>query len=278
MSECFGPDVKHVVTFSSGAGSWAAAKAVAAKHGTDNLYLVFCDVKGDSQEEHSGEDEDNYRFLAEATADVGGTFVRVAEGRDVWQVFEDQRFIGNSRVSNCSRTLKQEISRKWLNENCCPCHTVVYVGIDWSESHRLPAIVRNHVPYKVEAPLCDPPYLTKDGILAELKALGIKPPRLYGMGFAHANCGGFCVRAGQGQFKHLLEVMPERYAYHEGKEEAFRQKIGKDVAILRDRRGGKSTPLTLHQLRLRVQQGEEVDVDDIGGCGCYSSDELELAA
>lgn len=271
MTACPNSEIKHVVTFSSGAGSWAAARAVADKQGTENLYLLFCDVKGDSQEEHAGEDEDNYRFLEEAAADIGGQLIRVAEGRDVWQVFEDQHFIGNTRVSNCSRTLKQEVSRRWLDENCCPCHTVVYVGIDWSEIHRLPAIVKNHQPYQVEAPLCDPPYLTKDQVFSALAERGIKPPRLYGMGFSHSNCGGFCVRAGQGQFKRLLEVMPERYAYHEEKEEAFRQRFDKDVAILRDRRGGDTKPLTLRNLRLRVQQGDEIDADDIGGCGCYAA-------
>ena len=92
------------------------------------------------------------------------------------------------------------------------------------------------------------------------------------MGFPHNNCGGFCVKAGQAHFKHLLEQMPERYAYHENKEQELRSYLDKDVAILRDRRGGTTKPLTLKDLRLRLVNDGEVDPYDWGGCGCFSED------
>src|ERR1700755_2803522 len=129
--------MKHVVMFSSGAGSWAAAKRVAAKYGTDDLYLVFSDVKGENPSPHAGEDEDNYRFLKEAAADVGGELIWLKEGRDIWQVFHDDRYLGNSRLANCSKFLKQRPAKKWLKENCDPKNTIVYVGIDWTEIHRM---------------------------------------------------------------------------------------------------------------------------------------------
>ncbi len=40
-----GKSMKHVVMFSRGIGSWACAKRVAEKHETENLFLVFTDVK-----------------------------------------------------------------------------------------------------------------------------------------------------------------------------------------------------------------------------------------
>lgn len=64
------------------------------------------------------------------------------------------------------------------------------------------------------------------------------------------NCGGTCVRAGQRQWKHLLETLPERYAYAQEREEELRQELG-DVSILRDRRGGEVRPLPLSLLRER---------------------------
>jgi hypothetical protein len=264
--------MKRVVTFSSGAGSWAAARRVADEHGTADMVLLFADVKGDTVGEHTGEDADNYRFLAKAAADIGAPLVRVADGRDVWQVFKDRKFIGNTRVSICSELLKQKPSREWLDANCDPADTIVYVGIDWTESHRLPAIALNHAPFAVAAPLCDPPHTDKEQVLAELRRRKIEPPRLYDLGFAHANCGGFCVRAGQGQFKRLLAVMPDRYAYHEAREQEFRADSGKDVAILRDRTGGETKPLTLRVLRERIEGGGRVDELDLGGCGCYTAE------
>lgn len=252
---------RHVVMFSSGAGSWAAARRVADRHGTANLTLLFSDV--------SMEDEDNYRFLHDAAADIGGELVIVKDGRDIWQVFKDRRMLGNTRIANCSAELKQKPARAWLDANC-DLATTVYVGIDWSEQHRMPSIIRNYLPYQAAAPLCEPPYLDRAAVLAELRARGIEPPRLYDLGFAHANCGGGCVRAGQGQFAHLLKVMPERFAWWEQQEQDLRDHLGKDVAILRDRRGGTTVPLTLRGFRERHESApEQTDLFDIGGCGCF---------
>lgn len=259
--------------FSSGAGSWAAAKRVADEYGTDNLVLLFTDVKGDNPSEHAGEDQDNYRFLEEAAADVGGRLVVLNSGRDLYQVFDDEHMLGNTRVAPCSKQLKQKPARKWIEQNYPdPSSVTIYVGIDWTELHRVPGNQKGWAPYAVKAPLTEPPFIDKVEILAELEVRGIKPPRLYELGFIHANCGGFCVRMGHKQAEHLLQVMPERYAYHEQREQEFREKFGKDVSYLRDRRGGTLKPLTLTALRQRVQGGEGVDQNDWGGCGCFLDD------
>src|ERR1017187_4012260 len=92
-------DTTHVVLFSGGLGSWATAKRVADKHGTDNLILLFCDTRI--------EDPDLYRFLPEAAANVGGRLVILNEGRTVWEGFRDVKFLGNARIDPCSRILKR---------------------------------------------------------------------------------------------------------------------------------------------------------------------------
>lgn len=268
---CMADSAKHVVMFSGGIGSWMTAKRVAEQHGTENLYLVFADVKGDNDNPHLGEDEDTYRFIEEAAENVGGTLVKLVEGRSIWEVFKDDRFLGNSRLANCSKFLKQRPCREWLEANCDPETTTVYVGIDWTETHRIPAIEKAYLPYVAKAPLCEPPYLDKQQMIDACKAEGIEPPRLYRAGFPHNNCGGFCVRAGQGQFKLLLLQNRERYLFHEGKEQEIREHLGKDVAVMRDRSGGTSTPLTLRGFRERFE-GEQpalIDDFDMGGCGCF---------
>jgi hypothetical protein len=261
---------KRVVMFSGGIGSWATAKIVAERYGTDDLYLVFADVKGSATDPHIGEDEDTYRFIKQSVANIGGTYIYLNEGRDIWQLFEDQKFLGNSRVANCSKLLKQRPARKWLKENCDPADTVIYVGIDWTETHRLPAIVRNYLPYKAEAPLSEPPYRDKNELIQWAKNEGLDTPRLYEMGFAHNNCGGGCVRAGQGQFKKLLETMPERFATWEAKEQHLRKVIGQDVAILNEVVNGVKKPLPLIELRKRAESSPMlIDEFDIGGCACF---------
>lgn len=256
--------------FSGGIGSWAAAKLVAQRHGTDDLFLVFTDVKGNNPSSHIGEDEDTYRFIEEAAANVGGTYVYLNAGKDIWEVFKESRFLGNSRLAKCSHELKQKPARAWIDENCVPEQTVIYLGIDWTETHRLPAIVRNYLPFKAEAPLTEKPYYTKEQLIKMAELEGLKPPRLYSMGFAHNNCGGGCVRAGQGQFKHLLDVMPERFAEWEKQEIIMQEHLSKEVTILSEVIDGVKKPLPLIELRRRAEeQPAMIDIYDIGGCACF---------
>jgi hypothetical protein len=248
--------------FSGGAASWAAAKRVSERYPPPtSLVLLFTDTKT--------EDEDLYRFLDEAAADVGGELVRLADGRDIWQVFKDERFLGNSRADPCSRILKRDLSRAWIEEHCDPAKTILYLGMDWTEMHRLDRARLAWTPWVVEGPMTEPPYRTKAEILDDLRAAGIRPPRLYDLGFAHNNCGGGCIKAGQSHFAHLLQVFPARYAEWETKEEDVRQHIGADVAILRDRTDGESAPLTLRALRERLEAGATLPMFDLGGCGCF---------
>ncbi|WP_330236120.1 phosphoadenosine phosphosulfate reductase domain-containing protein [Streptomyces sp. NBC_00566] len=256
---------QHVVMWSGGITSWATARHVIAEHGTDNVTLLFADT--------NAEDEDLYTFNDQASAKLGVPITRVADAqeRDPWQVFEDKRWLGNSRLAQCSHLLKQEPCRAWLTESTDPASTIVYVGIDWSETHRLPAIEAGWAPWKVDAPLTRPPYRDKERLRAEARAEGLIDPRLYRLGWSHNNCGGGCVKGGQAQWARLLEVFPERYARAEATEQKMRALLGTDVSILRDRVGGKTKPLTLTVLRERItRQPAQLDMFDEGGCGCFT--------
>lgn len=265
----------HVVMFSSGVGSWATAKRVVARHGVDDTVLLFTDVKGSNPSDHAGEDPDNYRFLHEAAANVGAELVRVNTGRDIYDVFHDEHMLGNSRVAPCSRELKQKPAREWVEANCDPSDTTIYIGIDWSEEHRLEPNRRGWAPWHVEAPMTERPLLDKDMMLEWLRSEGIEPPCLYQQGFGHANCGGFCVRMGHGQAKHLLRTNRERFLYHEQREEEFRARFGVNAAFLRYRGGlREGQPLPLRELREQVERQpsllDEVEDDESGCDACFT--------
>jgi hypothetical protein len=246
--------------FSGGLGSYEAARRVIEKHGREAVTLLFADTMM--------EDSDLYRFLGEAAFSLGAEMVTIADGRTPWQVFRKERFLGNTRVDPCSKILKRQLLDKWVKERYTPDEVIRYIGIDWTEEHRFTRARERILPYKLEAPLCEPPYITKAEIITELAKSHIVPPRLYAMGFPHNNCGGFCVKAGQAQFRLLLEKFPERYAFHETQEEQIRYSLGKDVSILRDRRGGGNKPMTMREFRERVQGGKKIDTEEWGGCGC----------
>lgn len=248
---------KHVVMMSGGTGSWATGRRVVDQYGSDNLILLFADT--------NTEDPDLYRFLREAHVDLGGQLVTLDnDGKTIWDIFREKRYLGNTRIDPCSLYLKRLPMRRWLEANCDPVDTVCYLGIDWSESHRFDRAKQYWAPWTVVAPLCDEPYIDKADIAASLAARNIELPLLNRQGFAHNNCGGGCIKAGQGQFKQLLELRPDTFADWERNEATVRDQLG-DVAILRDRRGGKTKPLPLSVLRKNVQ---DVDEFDFGGCAC----------
>jgi 3'-phosphoadenosine 5'-phosphosulfate sulfotransferase (PAPS reductase)/FAD synthetase len=251
----------RVVHFSGGTGSYATAKRVAERYGTESLVLLFADT--------NYEDPDLYRFLFEAAADVGGELVRIGnDGKTIWDVMREHRYIGNTRLDPCSYYLKRMPLRRWLEEFCDPEDTVSYLGIDWSESHRFERAAKYWAPWTVESPLLDPPYLDKDQINAQLLAAGIQPPALTREGFPHNNCKGGCVKAGMGSFLHLLKTRPETFAEWERNENELRELLG-DVAILRDRRNKTVKPLPLTVLRQRaVEKDPTLDEFDFGGCAC----------
>ena len=255
----------HVVYFSGGVASYCAAKRVIEQHGATTTTLLFCDTLI--------EDYDLYRFMEQAQIALGAALVVLRDGRDVWQLFRDRRMIGNTRHDLCSETLKRNLADRWLRKHHTPESVTCYVGMDWTETNRYERMRERKLPWQFKAPLLREPILTKESMLETVKADGIRAPRLYELGFPHNNCGGFCVKAGQAHFAHLLRTLPDRYAYHERKEQELRCYLGKDVAILRDRRGGTTRPLTLRELRKRVlADGDgQIDLFEWGGCACFAS-------
>ena len=264
--------MKRVVMFSGGVGSWAAAKRVAERHGTSDMVLLFTDTMT--------EDVDLYRFIDEAAADIGAPLVRVSDGRNIWELFGDVRFLGNSQVAPCTTRLKRAVADKWLAANCDPTSTVCYVGIDWTESHRFygagsrPGLrkLKADTGWTFEAPMCEAPYVAKWQMLRELEARGIRPPQMYTDGFAHNNCAGMCVKAGIGHWSLLWRVRPATFLRAEAEEHKLRDALG-DVAILTETRGGIERKLTLRELRRRLECGEQMDMFAVGGCGCFIDSE-----
>jgi len=255
-----------LVQFSTGAGSAEVAVRMVEKYGVDGVHLISADT--------SVEDEDNWRFADEVWEWLGRpVWHKLRDGRTPMEVGRDQRLVPNDRMDACSKILKRRPLRKFIDANYDPLTDLVAIGFDWTEEHRFAKAVEPWKPWTLIAPLMEEPFVQKADILDAWRGRGIEPPRLYALGFSHANCGGGCVRGGQAQWKLLYDTMPERYKYWEDEEEAIRQLLGKDVSILRNRRkehAGK--PLTLKEFRGRFEtQPSLFDPDDWGACGCFTA-------
>lgn len=264
---CPGSPVTHLVQFSTGAASAEVAWRVVAEHGAENVVLLTADTRK--------EDEDNWRFAREVVTRLGCEWVVLADGRTPMEVGRDQRCVPSNRMAVCSRVLKRELLDAYRAEHFDPASTIVYLGYDWTEPHRVEAAQEHWAPWVVRCPLTEPPHLWKEQIFGLFRERGIEPPRLYAQGFAHANCGGGCVRGGQAQWELLLRVNRPRYLEWEAEEEETRTFLGKDVSILRDRyiRPGhtaETRSLSLRQFRERIEsQPSMFDEDDWGACGCF---------
>lgn len=296
----------HISHFSGGIGSWAATRRVADQHGTKDLHLVFADTLI--------EDDDLYRFLLDAFTDLYGyrssacgmcdgninlpdmiddlpgrkealknlrelvnkeypNVHWIADGRTPWEIFKDERFVGNSRIDPCSKILKREFIDRYCTE-WFPEDAIHYFGIDWTEEHRIIRVRERMDGRRCEAPLCVPPLATKAELIKEAADAGIRPPRLYKIGFVHNNCGGFCVKSGQAQFALLLKTNPRLYAYHEQQEALMMEYLEtSNATILKCRRnmkkGDKPRPLSLKAFRERLEKDpSEYDKFEWGGCAC----------
>lgn len=249
---------KSVISFSGGLGSFLSAYLLRDK----DCELVFCDTLT--------EDPDLYRFIDEVAEKLKLPLIKLRDGRDVWQVFEDVKFIGNSRIAPCSKELKTKPFRKYLKENYKPEDCILILGFSGNELHRLERAKKNWQPYKVDSVIKDLIF-TRDAALKALKELDIRIPKLYELGFEHNNCGGFCVRAGTAQFRKLYKEFPERYKHHAEQEQRLLNIIPTTKPFLRKTINSKLNYITLKDFEAEAKTCQ-LDLN-YGGCGCFD-DEL----
>lgn len=256
--------MRHVVSFSGGKTSFAAAARLVEMYGQEAVTLVFADTLI--------EDEDLYRFLLDGQEALHCELVWLRDGRTPWDVFRDRKYIGNTRTAPCSHELKTKQVRKWMEAHCDPADTVLHLGISWDEQERLPRAQANWEGWAVDAPLCWEPLWTQVDVEACLERYGLDRPRLYDYGFSHNNCGGFCVRAGQGQMRLLYRMMPERYRWHEDQMEAVMRDVPKARPFLRQTTNRGLEYITLREWRQQMESQPDLELEPTGGCGCFIDD------
>lgn len=260
----------HVAMFSGGASSAYVAYHIVQKYGKENSILFFTDTLW--------EDMDNYRFMEEVADYIGLEITTSIDGRTPEEVFFDMRFLGNSRMAKCSEELKVRQTMIFLEElrDIHNLEPILYFGIGPHEQHRAINLQNFYEhnpiePIETRFPMIEIFKEDMDAKTIIQNEWGIKLPRMYDLGFSHANCGGRCVRGGLGHYALLYKVWPDQYAEQEAMEERFREKFQKDVSILK-RNGG---PFTLREYREMIERdGVEAylaEKDDTIPCVCSFS-------
>jgi hypothetical protein len=119
--------MKHVVKFSGGAASAVVAKIVIDEQGHDDVILLYCDTKS----EHPDAD----RFRLQVCDYLRHEMTVVSDGRDIWQLIDDEHCLPSHFIPFCTRILKAEPSDKFLksiNEEF-----IEYLGFTMDEIRRV---------------------------------------------------------------------------------------------------------------------------------------------
>lgn len=251
-----------VISLSGGIAS--AASAIFAHEQGWDYEMVFADTLI--------EHPDLYRFIDELSQALGKPYHHLKDGRDPWQVFVKERYIGNSRKAKCSQKLKTAQVKKWMNENCSPQDTLI-LGMYPDEEDRIWRARKNWGKRTVWSYLIN--YRIFPRQASEMVARYVKhEPELYKLGFPHNNCGGMCVRAGQGQFATLLKTRPEFYQDQADKMDAAMAAIGPTAKpFLSYTKNGVTHYVTMNEFKRLVESGElEPKMYEMGGCGCFVDD------
>jgi len=280
--------MKYLVSYSGGIGSFWATKILVDKYGKENVVAIFCDV--------NWEDEDLYEFVKNTINHLGIELIYLKAPMNPLELSQKENVIYNSRMASCSKILKMRLQYSFilkrnykvlgniynLQELCLSGYEyfnrlnnkdfTIALGIDWTETHRTEAIVKNWNKhnYNVIFPLIDDLDYSKQKAFKYLSKNNIAIPRMYEMGFSHNNCGGRCFKGGQGHFKILYDKFPNRFLELEKFENDFRKKTNKEHTILKKQINSITKRYPLEQLRNDIiNKPEQIDLFDIGTCGCF---------
>ena len=239
--------------FSGGASSAYVAKWVVDNYGVENCTLLFTDTLW--------EDKDNIRFMEEVAEYIGIDITTQRDGRTPEEVFFELKFLGNSRFAKCSEDLKVKQTLIFIEEERLKgIEPILYFGIGPHEKHRADNLSRHYEHFPLEPTKCCFPMI--DSINCDLKVKyiienewKIKLPRMYELGFSHANCSGRCVRGGMRHYANLYLIWPDIFAKQEDMERRFNKEFNLSVSILK--KDGHS--YTLEKLRKNFLEKMSID-------------------
>ena len=262
----------QICSFSSGLSSALMTLRVLEKFGKEVTQIVFLDTLM--------EDEDNYRFMKDFEERFGVNIIRLSYGLTPYQLFDKKGIVPNSRLAPCTFYLKINLFKRYLKELMSTDPDItVNIGYDFKEVHRCQKTKENYeaMGVKVDFPLLWPPIIQRRYADIFENDYGIKPPRMYAMGYSHANCGGVCVKQGMRDWKITYLNFPERYR----QVMLWEKSKGGKYTILKKRfvvdKKTITTPLSLEDFAKNYIDAPFVDGDAYCincSIGDYSEDEL----
>lgn len=213
--------MKHIVLFSGGASSSYAAYLVLKQQKKEDVILLHTPTYS----EHKEAD----RFRNDVSKFFNHPITEQADGRDIWQLIEDRKYIPSQFMPFCTQQLKINQSEKFFNSfNDEFIQYIGYGKTEWTRVQR--TYTRNLAKGRiVKFPVFD------SGISdEEIKKIiqddwGIKLPDVYKY-LKHNNCIP-CFKAGKSEWKNFYIYFPEQYKKAVEAEKKTGYTVFKDISL-----------------------------------------------
>lgn len=252
-----------MVNVSGGCASAVCWHRCIELYGRDRVFPVFADTRS--------EDADLYRFLDDCEKVFGQTLVRLDQGKDIWDVFDEKGIMRIAKSGNACKA-SVELKQKPLNDYfAAKGFDGQAIGIQFDEPERIEAF-RRRKDGTALFPLVAKPHFSECAIHDQVKRIGLTVPYLYTQDFMHNNCGGGCILAGLAQWNAVRVSFPERFENAKIREKAFFDRTG--FTILRDQRNGEVKPYTLEELQTDAEAGRKFGNDWRSQCSCMEEPKL----
>lgn len=180
--------------------SCGAASAVAAKMSNADV-IAYCET--------GSEDADNARFMVDCERWFGRPIevLQNADYPDTWAVWEKRKWICGPDGAPCTGLLKVKPREEFQRAD--DVHVFGYTA-DAGDIRRARLLRENWPDLNIETPLIDQG-VTKAACLAILQTAGIKPPRVYALGFPNANCIPCCKATSPDYWALIRKHYPEQF-------------------------------------------------------------------
>jgi 3'-phosphoadenosine 5'-phosphosulfate sulfotransferase (PAPS reductase)/FAD synthetase len=213
--------MKHIVLFSGGASSSYTAYLVLKKVNRKDIILLHTPTYS----EHPEAD----RFREDVSNFLNIPITVQADGRDIWKLIEDRKYIPSQFMPFCTQQLKINQSEKFFNHFNEDFVQYIGYGInEWSRVQR--TYTRNLVKKRiVQFPVFESG-LSDEKIKNIIKNdWGIKLPDSYKY-LKHNNCIP-CFKAGKAEWKNFYLYFPEQYKKAIDAEKKTGYTVFKDISL-----------------------------------------------
>jgi 3'-phosphoadenosine 5'-phosphosulfate sulfotransferase (PAPS reductase)/FAD synthetase len=213
--------VKHICLFSGGAASALMSQMVADEHGAENVILLHTPTFS----EHPDAD----RFRKQVADRIGIPITTQADGRDIWQIIDDENCLPSNWIPFCTRILKQEQAEKFYKT--LTDDFVIYAGYGADEPGRIQKQTARFSGMwrKARYPLAERGLTGADAKRIIIQDWGICLPEPYKY-LEHNNCIP-CFKGGVRHFWRVWKHYPEQFWKAVEKERAIGHTVFKDKSL-----------------------------------------------